>query len=361
MKNRLMRVAAVALAAIMVLAPVATFAASFSLSFREAVAVNNGRNDNCRPITNTDYLNCQGVAFDTYTKKDGYSFNKSSTGGSYYELVHFTVDGDRITKLGKVRYAGKNVGHANDATIAKLGGKKYMFVAISGGKELSSKASNGKSTKVAVILMDDYNKGKSKVRACKLKVNKGVDFRNRPVKKAAFSGITYVGTKKVGKKKRPVFVLKDGLQFYAAYATVSKKGDVTLTLFDRARINKPKFSGSNVDPAAQGLTYHNKTLYIPYSGENGKTTDIKCTNLVGKITYSKLFKGSPGASAKNLTVYQNKTTSYDGGKALEKHIFEAIFFKTLEGKDNMFVSVNRGNKSSKASDIDYVLISNQNM
>ena len=85
-----------------------------------------------------DYLDTQGVAFDIYTKKDGYAFNRGTTSSTKnkFQLVHFTMNGTMITKKKYVKYAFKNVGHANDATIFRAKGNKYLLFAVSGGSGL---------------------------------------------------------------------------------------------------------------------------------------------------------------------------------------------------------------------------------
>lgn len=305
-----------------------------------------------RSISVDGYLNVQGVGFDTYTKKDGYSFVEGTDGNSNFKLVHFTMNANGAIKYANsLKYAKKNLGHANDATVYKQAGKKYLFVAISGGTEFASKASNGKKTKIAVINLADYNKGNAKVYQCNIKVKSGVRMI-RTVAKSAFSGISYTGTRKVDGKKRPVFVLKDGLQIYAAYATLSGK-TFTLTIFDRARVDKPtiKYNGKKYESTFQGITYHNGYIYFPCSGETKKF--LNNSFVIGRISYAKLFKG-----ATKLQTCSKRITKCQG-EALSCHIPESIFFRTLNSKDNMYLSINRATTASVASDIDAVLRSTQ--
>ena len=364
MKKRINRIIVASLAAILMIMPISTFAASFSPSLSEVAPTNNGRKDNVRPFTNKGYLDTQGVAFDIYSKKDGYAFNKGteSSTKNYFQLVHFTTKGTKITKKKYVKYSVKNVGHANDATIFRAKGNKYLLFAVSGGKEKSSKTSDGKTCKLGVIWLDEYNKGTAKVRACNIKKKDDVRMV-RSIEEAQFSGITYTGMRKVDGEKRPVFVIKDGANFYAAYFTVNDSREITLTIYDRGRINKPNITGS-IPASTQGVTYHNNYLYIPYSGEGNETTYRNM--MIGRIKYKTLFDGTKGSTAKNLSVYRNKFTKAKvavGKKKvkmnLEKYIPEAIFFKTLNGKGLMYMAVNRGTTDSRIKDIDIVVKSKQ--
>lgn len=363
MKKRIRSIVILSLIGVMILTPLNTFAASFTPTLSECVPTNNGRKDNARPITNKDYLDTQGVAFDIYSKKDGYAFNKGTTSSTknYFQLVHFTMNGTKITKKKYVKYASKNVGHANDATIFRAKGKKYLLFAVSGGTETASKTSDGKTCKVGVIWLDEYSKGKAKVRACNIKKKSNVVMRSS-IAKSRFSGITYTGMRKVDGKERPVFVLMDGVNFYAAYFTVNDSRAITLTIFDRARIKKPYIRGK-YEAATQGVTYHNKYMYIPYSGEKQKSTYKNM--MIGRITYSKLFKGTY-ATEKTLQVNRktySKAKVASGSKKvsknLAKYIPEAIFFKNLNGTGLLYMAVNRGTTDSKASDVDIVVKSKQ--
>mgnify|MGYP007102021529 CR=1 FL=1 len=223
-----------------------------------------------RPITFTGYLNTQGVAFDTYTKTDGYNITKGSDGNKGFSIVHFTMDAKgNITQRDSLIYPEKNIVHGNDATIYKSGNTKYLFFAVSGGNETAAKTTTGKRTKIGVIKLDDFNKGVAKVYGVKVKAVKGVKLA-RTLSKAGLSGITYVGKKSVDNKKRDVFVLKDGVAFYQSYITVAKSGAITFTIYNSARINKPQITlqGKKYDAATQGVTYHNGYLYLTYSGES---------------------------------------------------------------------------------------------
>ena len=305
-----------------------------------------------RALSVPGYLNAQGTAFDTYTKKDGYSFAVGSDGNTGCKVVHFTMNAESsISQKQVVFYKTKNIGHANDGTVYKKGKKKYLFVAISGGEEKNSKTYNGKKTKVGVIFLDEYKKSDAKIRGVNVKCQKGIKMSN-PISKCAFSGITYVGKKKVDKKKKDVFVLKDGRTLYAAYVTISGK-KVTLTIFDSARTEKPsiKYGGKKYQAVTQGVTYHNKYLYIPYSGES--SPKVYCNMVIGRISYEKLFKAGYGKESK-LQVYKTRIASYNG-VALKKCVPESIFFRTLEGKDNLYLNTNRATTASVANDNDAVL------
>lgn len=308
-----------------------------------------------RPITVQGYLNTQGTAFDTYTKADGYSFAGGTDGGKNYLLIHFKMNAaGQITQQKSLAYQEKNVGHANDATVFKYKNKKYLFVAVSDAKNLPAKASNGKSTKVAVIDLGEFAKNKTKVYACNIKVNKGVRMVNTG-SALGFSGISYAGKQKVdGKTKKDVFVLKDGRTFYAAYPTFAK-GQFTLNIFARGQVEKPDitYKGKKYEPAFQGLTYHNGYIYLPFSGEKNKNTYNN--TLIGRIKYSTLFaKSTPS----KLQTWGKRYDKDEKGSALAKCIPEAIFFRTLEGKDKMCVSYNRAT-TGWPPDNDMVLRSTQ--
>jgi len=358
---------AVALILCLVLTTGLSAGAAFNPTLKITKAVNNGRPDNCRPVTNQGYLNCQGIAFDVYTKKDGYAFNQGTDGNKGFQLVHFNMTADgKITKKESLKYAVKNVGHANDAAIYMNGkGQKYMFVAISGGSEKKSVTSAGYDTKVAVIWMDEYSKKKVLVRGCSIKVKKGVTL-SKKLADCAFSGVAYAGLRNVAGKKRATFVLKDGRTFYAAYLGLSAKRAATLTIFDSARVEKPMISykGKKYEAATQGVTYHNGYLYLSYSGEKAKVTNQNM--LITRIKYADLFKGTYSTVKKmqvNAKRYETATVSdYSGAQVkvnLAKHIPEGIFFRTLNGTENLYISINRGSTSSVASDIDCILRSTQ--
>ncbi|MBQ6623349.1 MAG: hypothetical protein IJH57_01890 [Mogibacterium sp.] len=367
--KRFNRTITIAMMAVMILMPVSTFAASFSPTWKETVPTNNKRKDNCRPITNSGYLDTQGVAFDIYSTKDGYAFNKGTDGKKDFQLVHFTMKGNKITKKGYVKYKTANVGHANDGTIFRWGGKKYLLFAVSGGKELASKTYDGKTCKLGVIWLDEYNKGVAKVRAVKIKTNDDISMP-RDIPKANFSGITYTGMRAVEGANRPVFVIKDGMNLYAAYFTINDAREITLTIFDRAKVEKPKikYKGKKYDSSTQGITFHNGYVYIPFSGETAKA--INQNMIIGRITYNKLFAGSQ-YDTKVLQTYNKRIDKYKAvvkvkkgkkvykTKALAKYIPEAIFFKTLNGNKPMYMAVNRASTASKAKDVDAVVVSKQ--
>ena len=316
-----------------------------------------------RPITQSGYLNCQGVAFDIYTKQDGYSFARGTEGNeSKFKIIHFKMNSSgKITQKGSVTYKAANLGHANDGTIFRFNNKKYMFVAISGGTEKYSTTFAGNKTKVGMIRMEEYDKGIARLRGVSVKCKDGVKMSN-PIADCKFSGITYTGYREVDDVSRPVFVLKDGRTFYAAYFTINKETQaVTLTIFDSARVNKPTFTynGTTYDSSTQGITYHNGYIYIPYSGEGNKA--VNQNMMIARISYTELFKGS-FSEIKNMQVFSKRVESatVNGKKVkLAKNFPEAIFFRTLNSSDNMYVSFNRGTYASKASDIDCVMRSKQ--
>ena len=318
-----------------------------------------------RPVSVPDYLNEQGCVFDTYTGRDGYNFAMDSVneGKDGVEVVHFTLDGDDIEQVGSVHFASagekpgvttKLIGHANDGTIyMNEAGKKYLFVAISGGIEKSSTDSSGKSIKLAYIDLDELNRAEETGATVAIH---GVTINTNGVKMSStlaeskFSGITYTGLKDAA--GRDIFVLKDGRTFYAAYLTFPN-GQPALTFFDSARVTKPTFTlnGKTYDAATQGITYHNGFIYLIYSGEAQKA--LWCHFKVARITYKDLFSETYN-DLRDLQVYENVITSA-GGETLIKHIPEALFFTTLEGPDNIYLSVNRGTAAAVASDRDAII------
>ena len=329
-----------------------------------------------RSLTMPGYLNAQGVAFDKTTQEDGYSFAMGSDGNSGVQVIHFKMDAnDTITQVGSVLYdspgdsPGVNtygIGHANDGTIYNKNGKKYMFVAISGGVEENFKDSIGNSgQKLGYIDLDEYdqaeaiNNGEAEgdssalanVYAVTIKVKSGVTTSST-LAKCKFSGIAYTGLREVSGTKYPVFVLKDGRTFYAAYATFDANGHPTLTIFDSARINKPTFtiSGAKVDASTQDISYHGGFIYVTYScKKSGNMTKFK----LGRIKYVDLFKDAYG-DLRNLQLCEKNITTCNG-ETLTKHIPEALFFKSMADKGSFYLSINRGTTASQASDIDAVL------
>lgn len=320
-----------------------------------------------RSITVPDYLNTQGCAFDTYTQEDGYNFTIDSTpsGDESIELVHFQMDADsNIEQIGSLHYSKENLGHANDATIYQQDNRKLLFVAITGGKVKSAKDSYGNTIKLAFIDLAEYAaqeadvSGTTNVYGVAINTN-GVKMSDT-LANSAFSGITYVGKKTISGTARQVFVLKDGRTFYAAYLTMPN-GNPKLTFFDSARINKPviKFNDKTYDAATQGVTYHNGYLYLSYSGEPNKA--VLCNMLLGRISYADLFRDAYG-DLRNLQICSKRIAKYkDEAKeeALAKNIPEALFFRTLNGAEHLYLSVNRGTNAATGSDIDAVLRSNE--
>lgn len=352
-----------------------------------------------RSLTKPGYLNTQAVVFDKNTGVDGYNFAMASDGNTGVEVIHFKMDAnDNITQVGSVHYAspgekGSNstrtttygIGHANDGCMYKNGNKKYMFVAISGGTEETFTDSDGnKGQKMGYIDMDEYAQAEAinnpnntsedegvdptaggdgsdqqtsanqddfaKVHSVAIKVNKGVTLSST-LAKCKFSGISYTGMRDVSGTKRPVFAIKDGRTFYAAYATFAN-GRPTLTIFDSARIVKPTFTINKVkvDAATQDMAYHGGFLYITYSCKNsGEQTRFMIT----RIKYADLFKDAYGDLRQPQTVTKNITEK--SGEKLAKHIPESIFFKSMAEKGNFYLSVNRGTTATQASDIDAVL------
>jgi len=335
-----------------------------------------------RSLTMDGYLNTQVVVFDKTTKRDGYNFAMGANGNTGVEVIHFTMDeNDNITQVGSVHYQspGENpgvntygVGHANDGCMYKHGDKKYMFVAISGGVEETFTDSDGnKGQKMGYIDMDEYAQAEAinnptageegvapanpddfaKVHSVTIKVNKGVTLSST-LAKCKFSGISYTGMRTVNGTSRPVFAIKDGRTFYAAYATFDANGKPTLTIFDSARIVKPTFTINKVkvDAATQDMAYHNGFLYITYScKKSGEQTRFMIT----RIKYVDLFKDAYGDLRQPQTVTKNITER--SGAKLAKHIPESIFFKSMADKGNFYLSVNRGTTAAQASDIDAVL------
>lgn len=329
-----------------------------------------------RSITMPGYLNTQGLVFDKYTGKDGYNFaGASKSGCSGVQVVHFELNGDTIDNVGVVHYDSPGdkqqattygIGHANDGAMYKDNARKYMFVSISGGVEESFKDSDGRSgQKMGYIDMAEHSEaeatgGEGRVHGVTIKVNNGVTMSST-LARCKFSGVTYTGMRTVSGASRPVFVLKDGRTFYAAYATFDAGGRPTLTIFDSARIVKPYFNvgGKNIDAATQDITYHGGFIYINYCCKiKGYMTWFK----IARITYADLFRDTYGDLRIVQECTRNTTTAEstkDGKIDLVKHITESIFFTSMDGKGNLHMSVNRGTNAGSGSDHDAVLRSKE--
>ena len=272
-------------------------------------------------VTDPDkYYAVQGTAFDTYSGIDGYTFaiSKISSKNGAVKLTHYTQNSTGISQTKSVVYSKAQVGHANDATIYKKGNVTYLFVAR-GGK--------GNKT-AAMIKLSDFNNGVAKVYPVKFKkldTKSGKDLR----------GISYVGKKKVkvGKKKvkKDVFVVEVGRRMNLVYLKSLKGNKAVFVKVDSQRFSAPKIGSREC--TAQGVTYHNGNLYIPW-GDEGSGGNNK-TGKVTSISYSKLFKGSKPNKAKKLTVIWSETRGNDFTP-------ETVYFTNLNGKLPMFLSCNYG-------------------
>ena len=304
-----------------------------------------------RSITGpANYYNTQGCVFDTYTGRDGYNFILDSDGGDLAKVTHFTIDGEDIAQEGYVLYKTSQIGHANDGTMYQRGGdngRKYMFVAISGGSDVKS----SEGIQIGYIDMDEFaalsaagSSAQGVVHKVTIKANSGVKMSSA-VDSCKFSGITYTGNR----GGSDVFVLKDGRTFYAAKLTFDGNDNPILTIFDSARIVKPTFSidGATKDGITQGITYHNGFIYVTYSSESYSD---KCRTKIGRITYAHLFSDTY-ADLRTLQQVERKITQ-GNGQTLAKNIPEALFFTTLEGADNLYISYNRGTNAASGSDCD---------
>jgi len=268
------------------------------------------------------YYGAQGTAFDTYTHKDGYAIAESRASGSKkLAIVHYRHTEDGIETVKKVIYTAAQIGHANDATIFKKGKQKYMFV-----------ARGGKGNKTAcMIKLSDFNKGVAKVYKVsfsKLDTRSGTDLR----------GITYVGKKKIliGKKKvaKQVFVVEVGRRLNLVYLKQIKNNKASFVAVDSQRFNAPKIGSREC--TAQGVTYHNGHLYIPF-GDEGKGGKMR-TGKIGRVGFNDLFGETNSNKAVSLPYVWSKT------KAGE-FVPEAVYFTTLEGKGQMYMNTNERNAS----------------
>lgn len=289
-------------------------------------------------IEENGYPGLQGLAYDTYTGKDGYCFatNKNET---KVAIVHFSMGSDGWCYHEKtVSYKVNNLGHANDGTVFKDdSGNKWLIVSVYGTVSDTNKAvgTDGKTIKLASIKLSEYSKGKAKVYGVTLS---GIpsDFK--------ITGVTFAGHKMVSGKKKAVVIIFGGNKFYQTYAENSN-GKLKLTKFgDRARITKPTFSDGK-EPAYQGVAYHNKYLYISGEGKSAKPT----TMMLARIRVEDLFAGGDSAEKKMETC--QKTISKEGGTTLKKNAPEAVFFTKLNGKSNLYISLNRKTSGDDADAI----------
>lgn len=297
------------------------------------------------------YRSLQGLGFDTYTCKDGYSFVESNNGKDV-QLIHFTMSSKgKCKKVKKVKYKRSNVGHANDATVYRdASGAKWLFFSLYGsaGDKTAITASDGSPLKLGVIKLSDYNKGSNRVYNCYFN---GV-FGDKMIRDS-ITGITYIGMRTIpddtagtaaGTKTVPMFVILSGQRMVQAYLTFENGFPMFNAYGIRARFKKAKFkNGAAV--SYQGIAYHKGYLYI--CGE-GRAKSVLNTMLIGRIKMSSLFNGDDKYE-KSLTICEKKIKK-DGKKKLSKNAPEAVFFTNLDGKSKLYLSVNRkikkGNKDS---------------
>ena len=259
----------------------------------------------------------QGVAFDTFTGKDGYYFALSSDKKKV--AVTWFQQGTSPLKtksIKRVTYSAKQLGHCNGATVYKKGSAKYLFVAKGGA---------GNKT-ACMIKLSDFNKGKAKVYKVtfkKLDARSGTDLR----------GITYCGVRKVkaGKKKvkKPVFVVEVGRRMNMVYLSSLKSTSATFVKVDSQRFAAPK-TGKR-EGTAQGVTYHNGFLYMPY-GDEGKGGNSRI-GYVDRVKMSTLFKGNKPNVAKKFSQHWKITSSTE-------YVPEAIYFTSLNKKGRMYMTTN---------------------
>lgn len=283
-------------------------------------------------IDKNKYYSAQGIAFDTYTGIDGYYFaiSKLPAKNEAVKLTHYTQNPQGIDQEKSVIYSKAQVGHANDATIFMKGGEKYLFV-VRGGK--------GKRTAV-MIKLSEFNKGIAKVYPVKFKKldnRSGKDLR----------GISYIGTRKVkvGKKKvrKDVFVVGVGRRVNLVYLKSFTGNKAVFVKVDSQRFAAPKIGSREC--TAQGLTYHNGKLYMPWGDEGSKGRGK--TGKVTAISCAKVFKGKKPNKAKKLQVVWSETRRTD-------YTPEAVYFQSLEGKQIMFLSANCGGGGDEISRSDTV-------
>ena len=275
------------------------------------------------------FYGAQGTAFDTYTGKDGYAIAESKLSGyNKLAIVHYQHSENGIVILKKVVYTKAMLDHANDATIYKQGGEKYLFVARGG---------HGNKT-ACMIKLSDYNKGIAKVYKvsfAKLDTKSGSDFR----------GITYVGKKKIriGKKTvaKQMFVVEVGMRLNLVYLKKINGSGASFVTVDSQRFAAPKIGKREC--TAQGVTYHHGQLYIPF-GDEGKG-GTKKTGKIARIGYAAAFKNTDTNKLVTLPYIWTRTP---GGE----YVPEAVYFTSLEGKGQLYLTTNEISASNTLENYD---------
>lgn len=267
------------------------------------------------------YYGTQGVAFDTYTGQDAYVITLSKSNAKNAKLSHMKFVGGNWSIVKEVVYRNGVLGHANDATVYKKGNKGYIYI-----------AKGGKGNKNAcMVRLSDFDAGKAKVykvKMPKLDRKSGKDLR----------GITYCGKMKVkvGKKnkKKDVFIIEAGRRLNKVYLKSVKKNVTTFAYVDSQRIKAPKYSGR--EGTANGIVYHNGSIYCVY-GDEGKGGKNR-TAMIEKISMKSLFKIKDRNKAKKFPSSWKKTYG-------EEFTPEGLFFTSLKGKGNLFMTCNGGGGS----------------
>lgn len=282
------------------------------------------------------FYGAQGVAFDTYTGKDGYAIaisklpsKKNGLVVKHYKHTGASATAGAISVVKSVEYSEAQLGHANDATIYKKGSETYLLIA---------KGGLGNTT-ACMVKLSEYNKGKAKVYPVtlnKLDTGSGADLR----------GIAYVGNKKVtvgGKSvAKDVFIVIAGRRANLMYVKSIGASGMVLEKVDSQRFQAPKFGSREC--TASGIAYHNGNVFFSWGDEKGNNRGGKVTY----ISYTNLFKGSNPNTAVPLTEIWSKTANTDLTP-------EALYFTKLEGKAPLYMVYN----TSISGGRDYIDVTKQ--
>lgn len=306
--------------------PFESYAAGFSTKFTRIA--------NQKVISLKKYPGLQGLAFDTYSGKDGYSFT-TTLNSKKIALVHFTMNKKGKCKKKKVvKYKMANVGHVNDATLYRdSSGQKWIIFALYGSvsESFTAKATNGTVIQLGAIKVSDFNKGKAIVYPCEL------DGVRENLSDNVITGVTFTGTGTTGEGKgKPSFVVMGGTKLTRAYLVQSGNSLKLVGYGKKGYFTKPKFSNGKT-PAYQGVTYHKGYLYFCAEGKSALPT----TMLLCRQKAAQTFSESSGDTG--LQVFQKKIAK-QGKKKLIKNAPEAVFFTNLEGSSKLYLSVNRVDK-----------------
>ena len=290
------------------------------------------------------YASLQGLAFDTFTGKDGYCFTQKNNMKTV-ALIHFTMNSKgKCKRVKNVKYSSSIVGHANDAAVFQDSkGKKWILFTLYGSSEdkYTVKASNGEVIDIGAISLDDYNRGTAKV--YKVKLDGVIEKISSKTSANKITGIAFIGNNAISGVSGPCFVVMGGDKMVRAHITESNGAMTLAAVGERGRIEKPTFKGGKA-AAFQGIAYHSGYIYLCAEGK----TALPTTMLIGRVKMNSVFDGSD--SPKKMSVF-TKNVKKEGKTKLKKNAPEAIFFTNLNGKSKLYLSVNRKNKTqSRESD-----------